>query len=66
MDNLEFYNSARSVPQEALREIKAGRLKGFTDINPMWRDKKLTELFGPCGIGWYAPIDKQWDRAGRK
>ena len=60
MENMEFYERARVVPEEAKKEIKAGRLKGFTDINPMWRIKKLTELFGPCGIGWYAPIDKQW------
>lgn len=60
MENLEFYERARVVPEEAKKEIKAGRLKGFTDINPMWRIKKLTELFGPCGIGWYASIDKQW------
>lgn len=26
----------------------------------MWRIKKLTELFGPCGIGWKYTIDKQW------
>ena len=51
-DNLYIYNQARSVPQEAQKEIKAGRLKGMTDINPMWRIKKLTELFGPCGVGW--------------
>lgn len=60
MENLEFYERARVVPEEAKKEIKAGRLKGFTDINPMWRIKKLTELFGPCGIGWYVSIDKQW------
>lgn len=53
MDNLDIYNSLREVPKEAKKPITAGRLKGFTDINPMWRIKKLTETFGPCGIGWY-------------
>lgn len=52
MDNLYIYNQARAVPQEAQKSIQAGRLKGMTDINPMWRIKKLTELFGPCGLGW--------------
>ena len=28
----------------------------MTDINPMWRIKKLTELFGPCGEGWWYEI----------
>ncbi len=37
MDNLELYNKVREVPQEAQKSIAAGRLKGMTDINPMWR-----------------------------
>lgn len=50
--NLELYNKVRAVPEEAKKTIGKGRLKGFTDINPMWRIKVLTEQFGPCGIGW--------------
>ena len=53
MDNLRIYNQCREVPPEAQKAITGGRLKGMTDINPMWRIKKLTEMFGPCGIGWY-------------
>lgn len=52
MDKMEIYNNARKVPPEALRKIAAGRLKGKSDINPMWRIKKLTELFGAAGVGW--------------
>lgn len=60
MDNLEIYNSLRQVPQNAQKPIQAGRLKGMTDINPMWRIKALTEQFGPCGIGWRIEvIDKR-------
>lgn len=55
-NNLRFYDVAREVPAEAKREIKAGRLKGKTDINPMYRIKRLTELFGPCGLGWWYVI----------
>lgn len=50
--NLEIYNKVREVPKEAQKEIQAGRLKGKTDINPMWRIKTLTEQFGVCGFGW--------------
>lgn len=64
MGNLHLYNLGRSVPQEACKEIKAGRLKGMTDINPMWRIKKLTELFGSVGFGWYYEINKQWKEEG--
>lgn len=60
MENMAIYNAARSVPDSAKRQIGAGRLKGKTDINPMWRLKTLTEQFGPCGIGWkYTITDKR-------
>lgn len=60
MDNLEIYKQVCEVPQDAQKTIGAGRLKGMTDINPMWRIRTLTELFGPCGIGWVAPIKRTW------
>ena len=56
MRNLELYNKLRTVPKEAQKKISGGRLNGMTDIKPMWRIKKLTEVFGMCGIGWKAPI----------
>lgn len=60
MDNLHFYNLGREVPDVAKKPINAGRLKGMTDINPMWRIKRLTEMFGACGVGWwYEVTDKQ-------
>lgn len=60
MNNLELYNKFSPVPKDAQKEIKAGRLKGMTDINPMWRIKMLTEEFGICGIGWkYVITDKR-------
>ncbi|MCH5271605.1 MAG: hypothetical protein J1E83_12790 [Lachnospiraceae bacterium] len=60
MSNLEIYEKVRSVPSSAQRKIESGRLKGKTDINPMWRIKALTEQFGPCGVGWYYKTTKQW------
>lgn len=60
MINLDLYNRVRKVPDEALKEIKGGRLKGFSDINPMWRIKVLTQEFGYCGIGWYPEIVNCW------
>lgn len=59
MENMELYDSFRAVPENAKRSINAGRLKGKTDINPMWRIKALTERFGPCGIGWKYEITNQ-------
>lgn len=60
MNNLDIYNKAAEVPLHAQKEIKGGKLKGMTDINPMWRIKTLTEIFGPCGIGWYTQIQERW------
>lgn len=60
MTNLRIYEAARAVPASATKEIAGGRLKGMTDINPMWRIKTLTEQFGPCGFGWkYEIIEKR-------
>lgn len=61
--NLRFYNQGRKVPADALKKIQAGRLKGMSDINPMWRMKRLTEIFGPVGFGWKYTIDRQWAEA---
>ena len=56
MENLEIYNQIKEVPEEAQKKISGGRLKGKTEIKPMWRIQKLTEIFGVCGFGWKAPI----------
>lgn len=60
MDNTYYYELGRSVPDSAKKPIQGGRMNGKTDINPMWRIKKLTELFGPCGIGWYYRSVREW------
>lgn len=62
-ENMKVYEASRTVPPEALKQIQAGRLKGMSDINPMWRIKKLTELFGMCGVGWKTVItDKRLEQ----
>ena len=60
MDNLSLYNRFRIVPEEAKKTIQGGKLKGFTDINPMWRIKMLTQEFGECGFGWYYDEVERW------
>lgn len=64
MGNMDIYEATRKCPSNALKAIQAGRLKGKSDINPMWRIKMLTEQFGACGIGWYYDILKQWIEEG--
>lgn len=62
--NLELYDRVRAVPQDAQSAIGGGRLKGKTDINPMWRIQTLTREFGPCGIGWKADVQRFWTADG--
>ena len=60
MENLKFYNAGAEVPANAQKRITGGDLNGKTDINPMWRIKKLTEMFGPVGLGWKIEIERLW------
>lgn len=62
--NMELYAMFKECPKEAKKAITGGRLKGKTDINPMWRIKRLTEAFGPCGIGWTTKIERTWIEEG--
>ena len=64
MDNMEIWGKLQNTPKEAQKPIDAGRLKGFTDINPMWRNKALTEFFGPCGFGWAYDVVEKWIEIG--
>ena len=58
--NLALYNQVRSVPENAKSPISGGPMKGKTNVNPMWRIQKLTELFGPCGEGWKVEQVSRW------
>ena len=61
---MRIYDLVKECPKIAQKAISAGRLKGMTDINPMWRICELTKIFGPVGIGWYYDILKQWIEDG--
>jgi len=52
MNNTDIYKKFKAVPEEAKKKITGGRLSGFTDINPMWRIKMLTEQFGIYGYSF--------------
>lgn len=58
--NLRIWAAGANVPDQAKKNITGGRLKGMTDISPMWRYKVLTETFGPIGVGWKFVIVNQW------
>lgn len=62
-DNTAIWEKSKQPPPSALKEIAGGRLRGKTDINPQWRYRILTEIFGPCGIGWKYDIVHVWPEA---
>jgi hypothetical protein len=64
MSNMEIWNKVKKPPKDALKAIKGGRLKGMTDISPQWRYMVLTEIFGPCGVGWKYEIGEVWTGTG--
>ena len=55
-----FWDKMRRPPENALRPITGGRLKGKTDISPQWRFEIMTEVFGVCGVGWKYTVDRKW------
>ena len=64
---MNIYDKVKQVPENAKKPIIGGRLKGKTDINPMWRIKILSEVFGPCGFGWkYEIMNKQLEKVGEQ
>jgi hypothetical protein len=64
MENMELWNKVSIPPADALKKIGGGNLSGFTDINPQWRYRTLTEHFGSYGIGWKYTVDKKWSEPG--
>lgn len=62
-NNLHYWDEFRVVPETAQKPISDGKLKGKTDINPVWRLKVLTEKFGPCGMGWHYVTKERWTDA---
>lgn len=63
-ENMELYDRFRECPESARKKITGGNLNGKTDINPMFRLKKLTEEFGPAGFGWKIEIVDRWIEEG--
>ena len=64
MESFKFWEQVKRPPETALKKISSGSLSGMTDISPMWRIEKMTELFGPCGIGWGYVPEKFWTEPG--
>ena len=64
MNNRRIWDKVHKPDPTSLKTIGGGRLKGMTDINPKWRLQAATEVFGPCGIGWWYTIKELWTVPG--
>jgi hypothetical protein len=51
MEKMTIWNAGYKVPKDAQKDFNNGRFKG-SSIEPTWRYRVLTELFGACGMGW--------------
>jgi hypothetical protein len=52
VENMRVWNAlGKTDPAHTKQFSRAGGFKG-TAIKPIWIAQRLTEQFGPCGIGW--------------
>jgi hypothetical protein len=52
MDNLSLWNRFEKTDPKYTKSFqRSGGFSG-TAINPMYSAKRMTEAFGPCGVGW--------------
>lgn len=52
MSNTAIWDAlSKTDPKHTKQFKRAGGFSG-TAIKPIWLERRLTELFGPCGIGW--------------
>lgn len=51
-DNMDIWDKlGKTDPSQTKKFQRAGGFKG-TAIKPIYTEHKMTEVFGPCGIGW--------------
>lgn len=61
----KVWKQVEIVPRLATSVIEGGRLRGMTSINPVWKIKTMTEIFGQCGVGWkYSIEDERYHAVG--
>lgn len=58
-DNRSIWDKVQYTEISATKPIQ-GKGRPMTDINPTWRMKRMTEMFGPVGLGWGWSIDDRW------
>lgn len=57
--NMQIWSQVCETDPAFTKSFTRGTFKG-TDVNPAWRMKRLTEVFGPAGTGWGYDIKERW------
>ena len=60
-DNMHLWNQGCETDPDYTKEV--GFRGGFTSIVPQYQKQRMTETFGPCGIGWGA--EAEWEEIVR-
>jgi hypothetical protein len=57
-DNLRIWSNLSTTDKAYAKSFDRGGFKG-TAVNPCYVTKKLTEEFGPCGVGWLLVLEEE-------
>jgi hypothetical protein len=52
LENLELWNKLGRTDPAHTKSFKRAGGFGGTAIKPIYTEQKMTEIFGPCGVGW--------------
>lgn len=63
-ENTVLWNRCSTTPGEYLKDFKRGGGFQGLSIDPVYRIRLLTEMFGPCGKGWGFIQEDQWTDGG--
>lgn len=61
MSNLDLWNKLCKTPPEVLTPYPAKDGTQLTAVDPIYRARKMTEVFGPVGVGWGWDVVREWD-----
>lgn len=61
MSNLDLWNKLCTTPPEVTSPYTSVNGVELTAVDPIYRAKKMTEVFGPAGMGWGWEVVREWD-----
>lgn len=61
MKNMDLWNKLCTTPPEVTSPYTSVNGVELTAVDPIYRAKKMTETFGPAGIGWGWDVAREWD-----